>query len=58
MELDPRTLALIQQRLDEAERNIQYIRQALEEGEVVRTVIAESADDEDLHEAGERIGLR
>lgn len=55
MELDPRTLALIQQRLDEAERNIQYIRQALEEGEVVRTVIAESADDEDLHEAGERI---
>lgn len=31
MKLDPRTLALIQQRLDEAERNIQYIRQALEE---------------------------
>lgn len=33
MQLDPRTLALIQQRLDEAERNIQYVRQALAEGE-------------------------
>jgi hypothetical protein len=34
MNLNPRTLALIQQRLDEAERNIQYIRQALaEDGE-------------------------
>jgi len=31
--LDPRTLALIQQRLEEAERNIQYVRQALEEGD-------------------------
>lgn len=30
--LDPRTLALIQQRLDDAERNIQYVRQALAEG--------------------------
>jgi len=30
--LDPRTVALIQQRLDEAERNIQYVRQALDEG--------------------------
>ena len=32
-QIDPRTVALIQQRLDEAERNIQYVRQALEEGE-------------------------
>lgn len=32
MNLDPRTLALIKQRLDEAERNIQYVRQALDEG--------------------------
>lgn len=32
--MHPRTLALIQQRLDEAERNIQYVRQALEEGDV------------------------
>lgn len=32
MAIDPRTLALINQRLDEAERNIQYVRQALEEG--------------------------
>ena len=31
MKMDPRTLALIRQRLDEAERNIQYIRQALDE---------------------------
>jgi len=34
MDIDPRNLALILQRLDEAERNIQYIRQTLrEEGE-------------------------
>ncbi len=33
MELDPRTLALIHQRLDEAERNIQYVRQTLDEEE-------------------------
>ena len=32
-ELSPKTLALVQQRLDEAERNIQYVRQALAEGE-------------------------
>lgn len=32
MSLDPRTLALITARLDDAERNIQYVRQALEEG--------------------------
>jgi len=31
MTFNPRTLALIKQRLDEAERNIQYIRQALDE---------------------------
>ncbi len=31
MAMDSRTLALIKQRLDEAERNIQYVRQALEE---------------------------
>lgn len=47
MQLDPRTLALIQQRLDEAERNIQYVRQALEEGEMgtelVRTIAEPSA---------------
>jgi len=29
MPIDPRTLALIKQRLEEAERNIQYVRQAL-----------------------------
>lgn len=31
MAFDPRTLALIKQRLDDAERNIQYVRQALAE---------------------------
>jgi hypothetical protein len=31
MAIDTRTLALIKQRLDDAERNIQYVRQALEE---------------------------
>lgn len=35
MKLDPRTLALIKQRLDEAERNVQYVRHALEEPESV-----------------------
>lgn len=32
MAIDSRTLALIKQRLDDAERNIQYVRQALDEG--------------------------
>lgn len=32
-QVDPRTFALIKQRLDEAERNIQYVRQALEGGD-------------------------
>lgn len=45
MNLDPRTLALIQQRLDEAERNIQYVRQALEEGEVSGVSALRDADD-------------
>lgn len=31
MAIDPRILALITQRLDDAERNIQYVRQTLEE---------------------------
>lgn len=30
LQVDPRAFALIKQRLDEAERNIQYVRQALE----------------------------
>lgn len=54
MQLDPRTLALIQQRLDEAERNIQYIRQALEEGEDNHEAVHSSSTTADL-EAGERI---
>lgn len=54
MAIDSRTLALIKQRLDEAERNIQYVRQALEENQ--------DAQGGDLHlpkeeteAAGERI---
>lgn len=33
MAIDSRTLALVKQRLDEAERSIQYVRQVLEEGQ-------------------------
>lgn len=57
MKLDPRTIALIQQRLDEAERNIQYIRQALAESGDVRSAGLEAADFEENDEvmAGERI---
>ena len=56
MDLDPRTLALVKQRLDEAERNIQYVQQALdgEESAILRT----SPDDSDgkvPHEESERI---
>jgi hypothetical protein len=42
MAIDARTLALVKQRLDEAERNIQYVRQALE-GEPAPDSPAESA---------------
>lgn len=53
MVLDPRTLALIRQRLDEAERNIQYALQALEgeEGTAQKTVVDKPAE----QEAGERV---
>ncbi|HLD26141.1 MAG TPA: hypothetical protein VJC05_03820 [Candidatus Andersenbacteria bacterium] len=33
MDIDPQVLALLKQRLDEAERNIQYVRQTLESGD-------------------------
>lgn len=54
--LDPRTLALVKQRLDDAERNIQYVRQALEEELTGESVTHTKRDDteETLHE-GERI---
>jgi hypothetical protein len=56
MKLDPRTLALIQQRLDEAERNIQYIRQALEEDGESGGFGADNREDEESRlVAGERI---
>jgi hypothetical protein len=47
-------LALIKQRLDEAERNIQYVRQALENGEGATGAAAARAV-EDVPAAGERI---
>lgn len=54
MSIDARTLALIKQRLEEAERNIQYVQQALSEesGEPVRSSLA---DQELSPSAGERI---
>lgn len=56
MKLDPRTLALIQQRLDEAERNIQYIRQALKETSEQRDLLSASRTPEEFEPAaGERI---
>lgn len=57
MKLDPRTVALIQQRLDEAERNIQYIRQALAEETGPLSAGREAREAETLPEiaVGERI---
>lgn len=59
MSLDARTLALIKQRLDEAERNLQYIRQALSlasdrAGDAAPTYSQTSAAEGELTE-GERI---
>lgn len=58
MAIDPRTLALIRQRLDEAERNIQYALQALDptspaSGEL-RGAGGEATEPEPSH-AGERV---
>ena len=58
MPLDPRTIALIQQRLDDAERNIQYVRQALEEDAGVTVMTETPQTDTGLQEeavAGERV---
>lgn len=55
MKVDSRTFALIRQRLDEAERNIQYVRQTLDgEGEMEadREVILETSNKAD---GGERV---
>lgn len=56
MKIDPRTLALIQQRLDEAERNLQYIRQALEEnGSEEGTPVNVDEDSEEETDGQEKI---
>lgn len=56
MPLDPRTVALITQRLEDAERNIQYVRQALEEdGDISLASPASSHDTEAPLAEGERI---
>lgn len=54
MPLDSRSLALIKQRLDEAERNIQYVRHVLNETE---TDVASSSESEDAQSpaGGERV---
>ncbi len=55
MALDPRTIALITQRLEDAERNIQYVRQALnEEPETLHHETASEAHEAPLME-GERV---
>lgn len=55
MSLDPRTLALIKQRLDEAERNIQYVRQALDDPAAAGADTSHAADDTASVTDGERI---
>lgn len=55
MALDPRTLALIKQRLDEAERNIQYVQQALEEQEIPSTTTSVRQEASVEAPAGERV---
>jgi hypothetical protein len=55
MPLDLRTLALIKQRLDEAERNIQYVRQALDNGEKHTTADFSEEDLRALPVEGERV---
>lgn len=58
MAIDPRTIALIKQRLDDAERNIQYVRQALEEepnlAQLEDTTDTPSTNQEEVLE-GERV---
>ncbi len=56
MALDPRTIALITQRLEDAERNIQYVRQALSEAtEGVKPSSSSQPDIEAPIAEGERI---
>ena len=54
MEIDPHALALVKQRLDEAERNIQYVRQVIE-GDVDVPVVGHEHENEDYEISGERI---
>jgi len=57
MPFDSRTLALIRQRLDDAERSIQYVRQAIEEdmGDAPAVGLATSEEVEAEPVEGERI---
>lgn len=57
MPIDARTIALIKQRLDDAERNIQYVRQALDEDIDMLNSQAESDHSHDSLEpaVGERV---
>ena len=56
MNLDPRTVALLLQRIDEAERNLQYVRQTLTEEEQEGSSAAVSARTTEAPvAAGERV---
>lgn len=56
MPLDPKTIALIRQRLDEAERNIQYALRALDgESALPEGLHGPTAVTEDVVQAGERV---
>ena len=55
MTLDPRILALINQRLDEAERNIQYVRHVLDDDGAKTTSMSEEVENQSLPVEGERI---
>jgi hypothetical protein len=56
MDLDPKIIALVKQRLDEAERNIQYVRQVLDDDNSEHASFSESEDiDDDQPQQGERV---
>lgn len=55
IQTDNRVLALIKQRLDEAERNIQYVRQVLEENEELLQKKSSGDDGFEIPHEGEQI---
>jgi hypothetical protein len=56
VQTDNRVIALIKQRLDEAERNIQYVRQVLEENEgLVQQKIGDEEETFEVPQEGEQV---